>query len=121
MANIFVDANILIDLAEGGRAVFVDHLFAHHVFVSPLSAHILAYTHKYNMPHEKLRGICSFFSLVEINTEIIEKALQGPTKDLEDNIQLQSAATVDCAYFLTLDKDLLKLGVFGTMTIARSI
>ena len=50
---------------------------------------------------------------------ILDKALQGPTKDLEDNIQLHSAAEADCDFFITRDRQLLALGYFGKTKITN--
>jgi len=55
--------------------------------------------------------------LISLTDKIIDKALLGPTKDLEDNIQLHSAVEADCDIFLTNDKALLKMGYFGKTKI----
>ena len=48
-------------------------------------------------------------------------SLDGPTKDLEDNIQLHSAAKTEADFFLTNDKKLLKMKFFGKMRIVTTI
>lgn len=55
------------------------------------------------------------FGIVPLTEHILNKALEGPTNDLEDNIQLHSAAEAQCDIFLTNDKKLLNLKYFGKM------
>ncbi len=121
MANIFLDANMYVDLVEHRKYIFVDDIFAHYVFISPLSIHIHSYIYKYVMPDETLSAIKEYLTIVALDETITHNALRGPTKYLEDNMQLQSAASADCSYFLTHDKNLLKLGVFGTMRIVPNL
>ena len=61
------------------------------------------------------------FETVKLNWNILEKALGGPTPDLEDNIQLHSCAEADCDYFLTNDKNILKMKFFGKARILSSL
>lgn len=61
------------------------------------------------------------FSIVDLSRSILDKALQGPTADLEDNIQLHSAAEADCDLFLTNDERLLKITFFGKTKIVPHI
>ncbi len=60
-------------------------------------------------------------NLINLSQDILDKALVGPTKDLEDNIQLHSAIKADCDIFLTYDTQLLKLGFFGKTKIKSSL
>jgi hypothetical protein len=39
------------------------------------------------------------FQLVDISEDIVIRALQGPTPDFEDNVQLHSAANAECNLF----------------------
>ncbi len=50
-----------------------------------------------------------------------ERALQGPTTDVEDNIQLHSSVEAGCDLFLTHDEALLNLTFFGKMRIASRL
>lgn len=43
--------------------------------------------------------------------------MEGPTKDLEDNIQLHSAAEAESDIFLTADKKLVDMKFFGKTQI----
>ena len=117
MAAIFLDANVVIDLIEKrgkGPLPFED---ADKLSISPLSVHILAYAYRHPIPSSKLAGIADIFEIIPFDAAIVERALLGPTKDLEDNVQLHSAAAHGCSRFLTNDKQLLSMGYFGTMEI----
>ena len=112
MAKLYVDTNFLFDLTE--RDTDKRELLEHHqVFVSPLSYHILFYTYRHKVPQEAIINHKSEFCLVDLTDKILSHALLGPTSDLEDNIQLHSAAEAECDYFLTSDRNLLKLKFFG--------
>lgn len=120
MAKIFLDANWVIDITKRkpkSRQV-LDGL---QVFISPLSIHILCYYYKLKIPDETLAKFVDEYYLVEISSKLLKKALRGPTPDLEDNIQLHSAAEADCDYFLTNDKKLLKMKFFGKAHITNKI
>ena len=121
MAKVFLDTNYFIGLANRTPEVDIEILDRHQGFVSILSCHILFYINKIKTPDEKANSFIKDFNLVDLNQDILEKALQNPTSDLEDNIQLQSAAEADCDIFLTLDKQLLKLKFFGKMKILSQI
>lgn len=117
MAKIFIDSNILFDLTE--RDVKKrDQLEGNQVFVSALSYHILFYTYKYSVPTKVVLGHKNEFSVIGLTDKILSKAMQGPTPDLEDNIQLHSAVTANCDSFLTSDKKLLNLRSFGKVKIS---
>jgi len=73
------------------------------------------------MPNELVQKQIDPFILVPLNKNIISKSATGPMKDLEDNIQLHSAATYDCDIFLTSDRELLKLAYFGKMKIVDKL
>lgn len=120
MAQVFIDANFLFDLSE--RAPQKSRqLTGHHVFVSPLSYHILFFTYKYKVPQDEISKQKELLDMVSLTDNILSHALQGPTSDLEDNIQLHSAAEAECDYFLTSDDKLLKMKFFGKTQIASSL
>ena len=122
MAKVFLDTNYFIDaihrLPENN---LVESLITHHAFVSTLSFHIYCYIFKIVIPNKKLIRQSEKFSITNLTQLIMQKSLTGPTHDLEDNIQLHSAAEADCDYFLTNDKNLLKLNYFGKTKIAVSL
>ena len=120
MANIFLDTNILIDL-YGRDKSRTNQINQHNSYISPLSCHILAYTNKIKIPNSKLNHLLENIGIVNLTQTILERSLSGPTDDLEDNIQLNSAAESDCQYFLTNDKFLLKIAYFGKMQIVNSL
>lgn len=122
MAQVFLDTNFFIDLV-GGRSnkVATMDLDQQQVYISPLSVHILFYVERKKVPNLIANVTISQFKLISLTTDITEKSLEGPTNDLEDNIQLHSAADADCDYFLTNDKKLLRLGYFGKTKIANSL
>lgn len=120
MANIFVDTNILFDLAVRNKKI-AKELKDHNLFISPLSFHIYSYSQKLVIPNNKINEMYKFFGIVSFSTKILRKAIEGPTNDLEDNVQLQSAKRVGCDYFLTNDKKLLKMKYFGKVKIVSKL
>lgn len=116
MAKVFIDSNILFDLTERDLKKR-DQIEGNQVFVSALSYHILFYTYKYNVPAKVVLMHKKEFSIVGLTDKILSKAMDGPTSDLEDNIQLHSASKAGCQYFLTNDKKLLGLRSFGKTKI----
>lgn len=121
MAKVFLDANYFIGLANRAPEVDTEILDEHQGFVSILSCHILFYINKVKVPDQKMNSFIDDFNLIKVSLEILEKALQGPTEDLEDNIQLHSAAEAECDLFLTEDRKLLDLKFFGKMQMANSL
>lgn len=117
MAKVFLDANVFIDLVEKRKPLDRKKLYTHSLYLSPLSIHILAYLYKYKVPDERFADIDRFFNLIPFDLKITIKALEGPTADLEDNIQLHSAAEAECDLFLTNDTKLLNIKFFGKMQI----
>ncbi len=120
MANIYLDTNKVLDVAFRNQAIR-DSLDGQNVFISPLSIHILCYTEKRIVPDELVMALVREHLIVDLTTDILEKALGGPTSDLEDNIQLHSAAEAECDYFLTNDKKLLAMKFFGKTRIADTL
>lgn len=120
MAKIFLDANFFIDILENRDPDVLDSLESDDLYISPLSLHILIYVYKYKVPDKKLAEIGDYFNLVPISEEIAVLALQGPTSDFEDNIQLHSASDSGCSILLTGDKRLLKLGCFGKVRLENA-
>ncbi len=118
--KIFLDTNWLIDIFTRDTTK-IQTLKDHQVFISPLSVHIMFYVYNLKVPQPHFQEIFKTLNIVALTPEILEKALLGPTKDLEDNIQLQSAVSAGCNFFLTGDKNLLKLGVFGSTEIKEKI
>ncbi len=122
MAKIFLDANYFIGLVNRApEVVDIENLDKHQGFVSILSCHILFYVNKINVPDEKTNSFLEDFNFIDLNQGILNKALIGPTADLEDNIQLHSAVEAECELFLTYDEKLLKLGFFGKMRLTPSL
>jgi hypothetical protein len=116
MPKLFIDSNFLFDLTERDtrkRELIKGSL----VFVSPLSYHILFYTYKYKVPENLVIEHKKQFHIVDLTDNILSKSLEGPTDDLEDNIQLHSAIVAEANYFLTSDKKLLRLKYFGKTKI----
>lgn len=121
MAKVFLDANIFIDLVEQRNHVTSKDFKGHDLFISSLSVHILMYVTKKKIPYSKLAELIRLFSVVSVDQTVTYKALQGPTQDFEDNIQLHSAALTDCDLFLTHDKKLLRLSFFGKTQLTSSL
>ena len=117
MAKVFVDTNCFIGLANRIPEIDSESLNTHQGFISTLSCHILFYVNKVRVPHAELNSFIEDFNIINFDNKILIKSLVGPTKDLEDNIQLHSAAENDCEIFLTLDKKLLEMKFFGRSQI----
>ena len=117
MAKVFLDTNYFIGLANRAPEVETEILDEQKGFISVLSCHILFYVNKITVPDVKMNSFISDFNLINLSQDILDKALVGPTKDLEDNIQLLSAAKADCDFFLTNDSKLLKMKFFGKTEI----
>jgi predicted nucleic acid-binding protein len=121
MKKIFLDANFFIDLIEGRSEIDIYQFKNQALFISPLTVHIYFYVYKIKIADQKFLSFLDFFNLVNLNEEILRNALEGPTNDLEDNIQLHSASFSDCDLFLSSDKKLLKLKFFGRVKIQNKL
>lgn len=120
MGRIFLDANIYFDTVKRNKKV-LEPLRSELLFISALSTHILFYSFKLKVPDKDVDEMQYQFGIVSVTEEILKKALIGPTKDLEDNIQLHSAAEADCDYFLTNDKRLLAMTYFGKTKMVSTL
>lgn len=119
MANIFLDANILLDIFD--RKILDEDFFeGNNIFISPLSIHLLCHFAKVRIPDPELLEEIEQFNIVDLTEEIVTRSFLGPTSDYEDNIQLHSCAICGASIFYTSDKDLLKLGYFGFTRILSS-
>ncbi|NCP47260.1 hypothetical protein AUJ42_00505 [Candidatus Collierbacteria bacterium CG1_02_44_10] len=116
MARVFLDTNIFIDVIHRKPEILAS-LEGHSISISPLSVHIYCYSFKKKVPVTRLQSQIRLFEIVDLNTKIVDKSTEGPTNDVEDNIQLHSAVEANCDIFLTGDKKLLKLGYFGKVKI----
>lgn len=123
MANIFIDTNYFVELHSSKKELPIDIsvLENNDLFVSTLTYHIVAYLQKIKIPNKDFYDTTKAFTIVDFSDNILDLSLQGPTLDLEDNIQLHSAANSDCNYFLTFDKKLLKMKFFGKTKIVSTI
>lgn len=121
MAKIFLDTNFFIDLVEMRKEIDPEVFKDHHLFISVLSVHILCYIFKKNIPAKKLGALLEYFNMIASDASLVQKSLIGPTKDFEDNLQLHSAAKEDCEFFLTNDKQILKLEFFGKVRIVSKM
>lgn len=116
MARIFIDTNLYIDITKRAKEKWKD-LEGNILFISPLSTHILFYTRKLKVPDYDINALHEELGIIPLTKGILKKALAGPTRDLEDNIQLHSAVEADCDIFLTSDEKLLKMAYFGKVAI----
>ena len=121
MARVFLDANYFIGLVNRTPETDTEILDKHKGFVSVLSCHILFYVNKITVPDPKMNSFIKDFNLVDLSQDILDKALENPTDDLEDNIQLHSAVEAECDIFLTYDQKLLQLKFFGKMAVKSSL
>lgn len=120
MARLFIDTNYYIDVVYRNTRPIAD-LNDHLLFISTLSTHILFYTQKIKVPNDSQTKFQELFGFVPLTKHILDKSLQGPTSDLENNIQLHSCIEVDCTYFLTSDKKLLNMKFFGKTLLVETI
>jgi len=120
MAKAFLDTNYILDIFMR-RSRKLSEVGNNDLFFSPLSFPTICYVHKLHMPDEKLQSILKDLFVVNFTDTILKKSLNGPTPDIEDNIQLHSAALSHCDYFLTSDKQLLKMKYFGQMEIVSNL
>lgn len=120
MAKIFLDTNYFIDAVVRNPQI-AKQMLENEVFFSTLSAHILFYAYKIKIPSKIANSISKKFNAADFTAEILEKALLGPTNDLEDNIQLHSSSGENCDFFLTNDKKLLKMRFFGKTQILQKL
>lgn len=120
MARVFLDTNFYIDVTKRAKKKW-ESLRGNLLFISPLSTHILFYAQKLIVPDKEASEMQEQFGIVPLNKYILDKALIGPTKDLEDNIQLHSAAEAECDFFLTQDAGVLELKFFGKVQILPTL
>lgn len=120
MARVYLDTNYFIDVVKRNPALR-QPLVHHLVFISPLSIHILFYSLKIKVPDQAIQETVNEFGVIPLTKYILDKAITGPTSDLEDNIQLHSAAEAECDYFLTSDEKLLKMKFFGKTQIIPTL
>lgn len=122
MARIYLDANFVVETI-GLRKSDTESLKLkdHDGFISPLTIHIICYAFKIKVPSDKINDFINQINIVDITEKLIGLALMGPIDDFEDNIQLHSASEAQCKYFLTHDKNLLKMKFFGKLAIVNSV
>lgn len=118
--RIFLDTNYYFDLIKR-KTEKLEHLRDEALFISPISPPIFFYSYKIKVPDERLNRLQDLFGVVPLTKHILDKSLTGPTIDLEDNIQLHSAAEAECDYFLTNDKALLNMKFFGKTRIVSNL
>lgn len=122
MAKVFLDTNYFIDaIHRKPEKQILENLLDTIPCISTLSFHIYCYVFKIIIPNKKALMQKDAFQIVDFSNDILEKALQGPTTDFEDNVQLHSAAETECNFFLTDDRKLLRLKYFGKTKIAPNI
>lgn len=120
MARVFLDTNFYIDITKRAKEKW-GSLEKHLLFISPLSTHILFYARKLKVPDQAVNELQEQLGIVPFTKHILDKALEGPTADLEDNIQLHSAADAESDLFLTSDKKLLAMKFFGKTRILENL
>lgn len=120
MARVFLDTNLYIDVIKRAKEK-LESLRSHLLFISPLSTHILFYVYKSKVPDQEINDMQEQLGIVPLTKYILNKALEGPTAGLEDNIQLHSAAEAECDFFLTSDKKLLNMKFFGKTQVVKNI
>lgn len=121
MVKVYFDTNVLHDLVGDNRYGFDLMSRGKEVVISVLSVHVLAYVLKVKIPNPHFKELVGGMTEIEFSNKILDKSLNGPTIDFEDNIQLHSAVEGECDYFLTLDKNLLKMKYFGKVKISDRI
>lgn len=121
MAKVFLDTNYFIDaLHRKPEKIILESLENNIVYISPLSVHIYCYIFKIDIKDKPLLTQIDKLQLVDFSEDVVTRALQGPTSDFENNVQLHSAANAECDVFLTEDKELLEMKFFGKVRITNS-
>lgn len=120
MARVFLDTNFYIDITKRAKGKW-ESLRENLLFISPLSSHILFYARKLKVPDRKINELQMQFGIVPFTKHILDNALEGPTADLEDNVQLHSAAEAECDFFITSYRNLLKQKFFGKIKIVENL
>jgi len=121
MVKVYLDANYFIDIfGRKNKGLPLDSAI-YYYYTSVLTYHIFSYISKQKIPSEEINNSLKIISTIPLNDSLFKNSLTGPTSDLEDNIQLHSAATADCDIFLTNDKGLLKMAFFGKTKIISEI
>ncbi len=122
MAKVFLDVNYFIDAVHRKpEKKILESLENNIIYLSPLTIHIFCYTFKLKMPNNIVKKQIEKFQFVEFSDNIVERALDGPTNDFEDNVQLHSAAEAECDIFLTADKKLLDIKFFGKVRVEAKL
>lgn len=122
MAKVFLDTNYFIDaIHRRPEKQILEYLVGHVIYSSTLSFHIYCYVYKIKLPNEKVSAQKEKFQIVDFSEGVLERSLNGPTKDFEDNIQLHSAAESECDFFLTNDRRMLAMGFFGKVQIVPAM
>ncbi|OGD88426.1 hypothetical protein A3F45_02125 [Candidatus Curtissbacteria bacterium RIFCSPHIGHO2_12_FULL_41_17] len=116
----FLDTNLYFDITKRAKEK-LESLRGNLLFISPLSTHILFYTYKSKVPDPEVNELQEQLGIVPLTKHVLDKALEGPTDDLEDNIQLHSAAEAECDIFLTEDQGLLDMKFFGKTKISQEL
>lgn len=120
--KVFLDTNFFIDVIHRKpEKKILDKLVGYAVFISPISIPVYCYLFKIKIPNKILSDQVKKFRIINLDNNLLTKGLDGPTFDLEDNIQLHSAAEAECDYFLTSDEKLLKMKFFGKTKITDSL
>jgi predicted nucleic acid-binding protein len=111
MKKVFIDTNILLDLIANRRpfskyAILIFTLAEQQKIQLFTSSHTMAATHyllQKWMDEKQLRqvllNILQYLQIIPIDSEMIKKGLQSRNKDFEDELQLQSAYSIqdmDC-------------------------
>ena len=121
MAKIFLDTNYFIDsVHRKPEREILESLENNIIHISPLSIQIYCYVFKIKTPDSRIIIQKEKFQIVEFSEDLLDRALQGPTSDFEDNVQLHSAAEAECDIFLTEDRKLLTMNFFGKVKIKDS-
>lgn|SRR3989344_7471080 len=120
--KVFLDTNYFIDAVHRKpEKKILDSLAGYSVFISPISIPVYCYLFKIKVPNKILSSQVKKFRIANTDSDLLIKSLEGPTSDLEDNIQLHSAAETECDYFLTNDEKLLNMKFFGKTKITDSL
>lgn len=122
MAKVFLDTNYFIDaIHRRPEKEILPSLENHIIYISTLSFHIYCYIFKIKIPDSRIIAQREKFQSVEFSESILDRSLNGPTSDFEDNVQLHSAVKAECDVFLTSDEKLLKMKFFGKTRIASHL
>ena len=129
--KLLLDVNVILDVAlarkphiEASQKIlsYIEERKATG-YMSAISCGILYYLVGKETNHKRavafIRDLMTLLSVVEVNRNVLERALQIELDDFEDSIQVACAEHCKADYFVTRDIAMYKKSTFPTITPAE--